>query len=124
MTRTPPVPPPTLLITNDRGRAHLLARAERSLPPDEVIVQVKDIVGRRRSFRTLPSSPRAQLVASEPALVLRGGITALVSYYRVPADELDGIEEHGENGKVTHTYPIRLRIACRGAREARPQLPA
>ena len=125
MTRSTLLPEaPTLLITNDKGRVHLLARAERSLPAGEVIVQVKDIVGRRRSFRTVPRSPRAHLVAFEPALVLRGGITSLVSYYRVPADELDAREEHAEDGKVTHAYEVELRVACRGSRETKPQLAA
>lgn len=112
MTRT------TLLITNDTGRVNLLARAERCLPAGEVIVQVKDLIGRRRSFRTLPKSPRAELVAQEPALVLRGGLTSLVSYYRVPADELDAVEEHSEDGVRTHSYDIKLRIACRGSKKA------
>lgn len=123
MTRTALVETPTLLITNDKGRVNLLARAERSLPADEVIVQVKDVVGRRRAFRTALASPRAQLVAREPALVMRGGLTTLVSYYRVPAAELDAVEEHTEDGVVTHTYEVKLRVACRGSREP-PQLAA
>lgn len=118
MTHADSLETPTLLITNDKGRVNLLARAERFLPAGEVIVQVKDIVGRRRSFRTVPKSARAQLVASEPALVLRGGLTSLVSYYRVPADELEAVEEHAENGTVTHTYDVKLRVACRGSRPA------
>ena len=117
-----PAQEPTLLVCNDVGRANLLARAERSLPDGEVIVQVKDLVGRRRAFRTLPTSSRARLVATEPPLVLRGGLTALVSYYRVPADELGATETHYESGKVSHAYPILLRVACRGA--SRVALPA
>lgn len=111
----------TLLITNDRGRVHLLARAERSLPQGEVIVQVKDLIGQRRAFRTVPTSPRAELVAQEAPLVLRGGLTSIVSYYRVPADELAGTEEHYEQGVLSHKYDVKLRIACRGERV---QLPA
>jgi len=110
----------TLLITNDRGRVNLLARAERCLPKGEVIVQVKDLVGRRRSFRTTPTSPQAELVAQEPPLVLRGGLTSLVSYYRVPADELTATEEHYENGVLSHTYTVTLRVACRGDRVRLP----
>ena len=120
MPRTAPLPTPTLLITSDVGRVNLLARAERSLPAGDVIVQVKDLVGRRRAFRTVPKSPRAELIASEPALVLRGGLTSLVSYYRVPASELDAVEEHSENGVVTHTYDVKLRVACRGSRPSAP----
>lgn len=114
MTRT------TLLITNDRGRVNLLARAERSLPKGDVIVQVKDLVGLRRAFRTTPTSPMAELVAQEPPLVLRGGLTSLVSYYRVPADELTAIEEHFENGALSHSYDVTLRVACRGERVRLP----
>lgn len=104
----------TLLICSDQGRANLLARAERSLPVGEVIVQVKDLIGRRRAFRTLPVSPRAELVASEPALVLRGGLTLLISYYRVPADELAAVESHAECDVHTHDYQVQLRVACHG----------
>ncbi|HUR68221.1 MAG TPA: hypothetical protein VM370_03175 [Candidatus Thermoplasmatota archaeon] len=114
----------TLLITNDQGRANLLARAERSLPAGEVIVQVKDLVGRRRACRTTPSSPRAELVANEPALVLRGGLTVLVSYYRVPADELGAVETHHEEGRLSHTYDVTLRIACRGNAAAKRSIAA
>lgn len=110
MTRT------TLLICNDQGRVNLLARAERSLPDGEVIVQVKDLVGRHRAFRTTPTSPQAELVASEPPLLLRGGLTSLVSYYRVPGNELGAIEEHFEDGRLSHSYEIKLRVACRGNR--------
>ncbi|HVM45341.1 MAG TPA: hypothetical protein VM582_05345 [Candidatus Thermoplasmatota archaeon] len=113
----------TLLITNDKGRVNLLARAERSLPPGEVIVQVKDLVGRRRAFRTTPASPKAELVAQEAPLVLRGGLTSLVSYYRVPANELAASEEHYEDGVLSHTYQVQLRVACRG-RSQRVPLPA
>lgn len=113
----------TLLITNDKGRVNLLARAERSLPAGWVLVQVKDLVGRRRAFRTSPTSEQAELVASEPPFVLRGGLTSLVSYYRVPADELGAIEEHFEDGALSHSYEITLRVACRG-RSSRVALPA
>ena len=110
----------TLLITNDRGRVALLARAERSLPKGDVIVQVKDLVGQRRAFRTVPASPLAELVAQEPPLVLRGGLTSIVSYYRVPADELAATEEHYERGVLSHKYEIKLRVACRGERVPLP----
>lgn len=104
----------TILICNDKGRVGLLARAQASLPYGWALAQVRDLVGRRRSFRTVPRSPRAELVAREAPAVLRGGLTALVSYYRVPADELDAIEEHYEEDLWTHTYEVKLRIACRG----------
>lgn len=102
----------TLLVCNDQGRLNLLARAERSMPKDEVIVHVRDLVGRRRSFRTTPVSPRAELVATEPPAVLRGGLTALVSYYRLPANELGAVEHHYEDGVLSHRYDVKLRVAC------------
>lgn len=104
-----------LIVCSDLGRVNMLVRAERSLPADEVIVQVKDLVGRRRSFLTTPGSARAMLIATEPPLVLRAGLTALVSYYRVPADELDAAENHFENGVFSHEYAVKLRVACRGS---------
>ena len=113
----------TLLIVSDKGRAHLLARAERCLPAGDVVVQVKDLVGRRRAFRTTPTSTRAELVASEPPLLLRGGLTSLVSYYRVPANELGAIERHYENDALSHSYDITLRVCCRGTARRVP-LPA
>lgn len=112
----------SLVVMNDQGRVSLLARAEKSLPAGMVLVQVKDLVGRRRSFRTTPRSPRAQLVATEPALVLRGGLTSLVSYYAVPEDELQAEERHFENGVQTHAYDVTLRVACHG--RARVAMPA
>lgn len=108
------MPLATLLVCNDQGRANLLARAERSLPAGDVIVQVKDLVGRRRSCTTTPSSSRAELVAREMPLVLRGGLTVLVSYYRVPAGELGAVEAHQEGGQPSHEYQVKLRVACRG----------
>lgn len=120
---TCPEPAATLVVCNDKGRVNLLARAEKHLPEGEVIVQVKDLVGRRRAFRTVPTSPRAELVAQEPPLLLRGGLTSLVSYYRVPADELGAVERHFESGEFSHEYNVKLRIACRG-RNTRVALPA
>ena len=117
--RDPPAPPgqvvePTLVVENDRGRVALFARAERSLPPGEVLVQVKDLGGERRAFRTVPLDPRARLVAEEPALVLRGGLTSLVRYYRVPSDGLAAREEHYEHGALSHSYDVTLRVVGRG----------
>lgn len=127
MPRTPatetlsPARPParlsaTLLIESEEGRLALLTRAEKSLRPGEVLVQVKDLVGRRRAFETRPSHPQAELVAREPARILRGGLTQLVSYWRVPEDGLDAVESHFENGEFSHSYDVKLRVAARAAR--------
>lgn len=116
----PPIQEVTLVVQGDRARAALIERAESSLPKDEVLVQVKDLVGQRRSFQTMPIDARARLVAREPPVVLRGGLTSLVAYYRVPADALQAREEHFENGKFSHAYDVTLRVVGRG----RAQTPA
>lgn len=103
----------TLVIESEAGRLALLARAEKSLRAGEVLVQVKDLVGRRRSFETRPASPQAELVATEPARVLRGGLTQLVSYWRVPANQLDAVESHFEEGAFSHSYDVKLRVAAK-----------
>lgn len=112
----------TLVICSDKGRVNLFARAQRCLSADEVVVQVKDLVGQRRAFRTTPRSERAELIATEPPIVLRGGLTSLISYYRVPAGELDGIEEHFAGGAWSHSYDVKLRVACRGSAAPRTVL--
>lgn len=117
---TPPAPVRelTLLIESDAGRVGLFARAEKCLPDGEVLVQVRDLVGERRSFRTVPLHADARLVAREPPVVLRGGLTSLVSYYRVPLERLQAREEHFEGGRFSHAYDVTLRIVGRGGVQA------
>lgn len=107
-----------LVIENAAGKAAFLAWAEKHLPEGEAIVEVRSLVGRRRAFRTVPKDPRAELVASEPALVMRGGLTALVSYHRVPVDGLDAEERHYEDGELSHTYDVVLKVARLGKKKA------
>lgn len=107
----------TVLVCNNAGRLHFLARASRSLPAGEVLVQIRDLVGHKRTFRTRPLSTRAVLVASEAPLVLRGSLTALISYYRVPAAELGAVEIHTERGRPARSESARLRVVCRGRAE-------
>lgn len=117
----PPVREVTLLIETPEGREALLARAADALPAGEVLVQVKDLVGERRSFRTVPDSERAVLVAREAPVILRGGLTSLVSYYRVPADDARAREEHFENGEFSHAYDVDLSVVSRGRASATPR---
>lgn len=105
-----------LLVENDKGRVALLAYAEKHLPTGEALVAVKDLHARRRGFETRPASPAARLVAREPVTLLRGGLSSVVSYWRVPADQLDGVETHFERGEETHRYEVKLRAACLGQR--------
>lgn len=120
----PPVKEVTLVLENERGRVGLFAQAERALGENEVLVQVKDLLGTRRSFRTVPLDPRARLVARELPVVLRGGLTAVASYYRVPADGLAAREEHYEGGEFSHAYDVTLRIVSRGRATEKTPVPA
>lgn len=109
---------PVVVIENEKGRNALLARAEASLPEGECLVKVVDVIGLRRSVRTTPKDERAVLVAREVPVVLRGGLTSLVSYYRVPADALDATETHYLGEAVSHTYEVLLNVARVGMRRA------
>ena len=109
-----------VVIESAKGREALLACAEASLPAGDCLVKVTDVVGMRRSVRTTPRDPRAALVARETPLVLRGGLTSLVSYYRVPADALDAKETHHVDGEVSHAYDVRLDVARVGRAPRKP----
>lgn len=113
-----------LVVESAKGREGLLSWSERALRDDEALVVVKDLVGARRGMRTTPTDPRAKLVAVEPPAVLRGGLTALVSYYVVPLDGLDATEVHLENGKPSHSYDVILRVAKLGNRRAAREVAA
>lgn len=112
---------PNVVLTSEKGRESFLAWAERALPAGQALVVVQDLVGGRRGMRTTPKDKRARLVATEPPTLLRGGITALTSYYVVPTDALEATETHLEGGEVSHTYHATLRVARFGRRApARP----
>lgn len=116
--------PPVVVIENESGRLALLARAETSLPAGESLVKVVDVIGLRRSVRTTPRDPRATLVAREVPVVLRGGLTSLTTYYRVPTDGLDATETHYVGEAVSHTYDVLLNVARVGMRRDRRVVPA
>ena len=106
-----------LVIESQAGRAAFLAWAEKHLPEGQAIVEVRGLVGRRRAFRTVPKDPRAELVAMEAPLVMRGSLTALVHYYRVPTDGLDAEERHYEDGEFSHKYEVPLKVARLGKKK-------
>jgi hypothetical protein len=107
-----------LVIENASGRESFLSWAEKHLPEGDAIVEVRGLVGRRRAFRTVPTDPRAELVAMEAPLVMRGSLTALVHYYRVPVDGLDAEERHYEDGEFSHKYEVPLKVARLGKKGA------
>ncbi len=61
------------------------------LDADEAVVRVVDLVGASSLVLTVPTSPRAEVLACETPRVLPGGYTSLVSYVRVPLGDLDAI---------------------------------
>ena len=105
-----------VIIENENGRDAFLDFAQRHLPKDEAIVKLRDLVGLRRSFRTRLVDTSAVLVATEPPLVLRGSLTALVSYYRVKADKIEARETHYDGESVSHAYDVLAPIARLGAK--------
>ena len=118
MTLAAPVAP-VIVIENEKGRDALLARAEASLPEGECLIKIVDVVGLRRSVRTAPKDARAVLVAREVPVVLRGGLTSIVSYWRAPVDGLDATETHYVGEAVSHTYEVMLNVARVGMRRDR-----
>lgn len=107
-----------LVIESPEGREAFLAWAEKHLPEGQAIVEVRGLIGRRRAFRTVPADPRAELVAMETPMVMRGSLTALVHYYRVPVDGLDAEERHYEDGAFSHKYEVPLKVARLGKKGA------
>lgn len=114
---------PLVHIETDEGRRAFLARAEKSLAPDECLVKLVDLVGPRRSVRTVPKDARVKLVAQETPIVLRGGLTSLVSYYVAPRDGLAARETHYLGDDESHHYDIQMNVARAGP-PARKPLPA
>jgi hypothetical protein len=107
-----------LVIENQSGREAFLAWAEKHLPEGHAVVEVRGLVGRRRAFRTVPADSRAELIAMEVPLDMRGSLTALVHYYRVPVDGLDAEERHYEDGAFSHKYEVPLKVARLGKKGA------
>jgi hypothetical protein len=124
MTSATIAPSAILVIENEKGRQALLDRAEAGLSSEECLVRVVDVIGLRRAVRTTPTHPNAVLVARELPLIVRGGLTSLVSYYRVPVEGLDAREEHTVNGEHSHTYDVILHVARLGKKETVPPVPA
>lgn len=107
-----------LILESDAGREALLRAAEAGLREGECLVKIVDIIGLRRSVRTAPKDTRAELVARERPLVLRGGLTSLVSYYKVPNEALEATETHWMGAEVSHTYDVMMNVARVGVRGA------
>lgn len=109
----------TFVIEDERARRGFLAWARRAIPAGRALVQVRDLQGRRRAFRTEPTAPGAELVGVEAPMLLRGGLTQVTRYYCVPDDDLRADEIHYDRLDETHRYDVELRVACRGRASAR-----
>jgi hypothetical protein len=113
-----------LVVENAAARAAMMARAE-ALPEGQCLVKVVDVVGLRRSVRTVPKdASRVRLVARETPVVLRGGLTSLISYHVAPLDALDAIETHLVEGEESHRYDVQLSIATVGRGSTAKRVPA
>lgn len=75
-----------LLLENEKGRDAFLSMAADALPVGERIVKVSELRGEDTLVLMLPCDASAELVARETPMIVPGGFTALVSYYRVRDD--------------------------------------
>lgn len=78
-----PAPKLVMMLQTHDARERFLAHASECLPAGERLVRVVELRSERSAVLTLPRDAGAQLVAREPPMLCPGGVTALVSYYRV-----------------------------------------
>lgn len=106
------VDPPKLVVilqTHD-ARERFLAHASECLPSGEWLVRVVELRSHRTAVLTLPRDASASLVAREPPLVCPGGVTELVSYYRV--HDARAVEVRVAPSGVHVEREVELSAAC------------
>lgn len=107
-----------LIVETTKGREMLLSTAEKTLAEGEAIVKITDTISLESSTLTVPVDPNAEVLAREPPKLLPGGVTALISYCRVPANALKAIEYRMEKTQVVSTREITMRAERTGKRPA------
>ncbi|HVL48471.1 MAG TPA: hypothetical protein VM889_07940 [Candidatus Thermoplasmatota archaeon] len=98
-----------LIVETTKGRDRLLAAAEQNLSEGEAIVKITDTISLESSTLTVPTDARAEVIAREPPKLLPGGVTALISYVKLPAGALTAVEYRMEKTNVTATRDVNLR---------------
>ena len=97
-----------LIVENSQGRERLFQAAEEGLAENEAIVKLTDTISLEHSTLTVPASPVAEVVAREAPKLLPGGVTALISYVKVPADMLRATEYRMEGTEIVACREVTL----------------
>ncbi len=98
-----------IIVETTKGRDKLLGAAEENLPDDEAIVKITDTISVDSSTLIVPADPNAEVLAREPPKLLPGGVTALVSYVRMSATILKGVEYRMEKTKIVSSREITMK---------------
>lgn len=105
-----------LIVENSQGRERLFRAAEESLGENEAIVKITDTISLESSTLTVPLSHNAEVVAREAPKLLPGGVTALISYVKVPADALKATEYRMEGTEIIGSREVSLQAERIGKR--------
>ena len=97
-----------LIVENSQGRERLFRAAEDHLSENEAIVKLTDTISLEHSTLTVPTSPVAEVIAREAPKLLPGGVTALISYVKLPADQLKATEYRMEGTEVVASREVTL----------------
>jgi hypothetical protein len=107
-----------LIVENSQGRERLFRAAEESLGENEAIVKITDTISLESSTLTVPLSHNAEVIAREAPKLLPGGVTALISYVKVPADALKATEYRMEGTEIIGSREVNLQAERIGKRRA------
>lgn len=97
-----------LIVENSQGRERLFRAAEDALGENEAIVKITDTISLESSTLTVPLAHNAEVIAREAPKLLPGGVTALISYVKVPADALKATEYRMEGTEIVGTREVNL----------------
>ncbi|MHB8605306.1 MAG: hypothetical protein ACYDCK_08610 [Thermoplasmatota archaeon] len=98
-----------LIVETNQGRERLLSAAEKTLGAGEAIVKLTDTISLESSTLTVPLAPDAEVIAREPPKLLPGGVTALISYVKLPSDALRATEFRMQKTEVVSQREIALK---------------
>lgn len=97
-----------LIVENSQGRERLFQAAEEGLGENEAIVKITDTISLEHSTLTVPMSHGAEVIAREAPKLLPGGITALISYVKLPGDNLKATEYRMEGTQIVSSREVTL----------------
>lgn len=107
-----------LIVENSQGRERLLRAAEEGLSENEAIVKITDTISLEHSTLTVPLSHEAEVIAREAPKLLPGGVTALISYVKLPAENLKAMEYRMEGTQIVASRDVTLQAERFGRKPA------